>query len=97
MYCHGLFVLCGETNIQLPRRGLYLRCEMSFKISSGIIPSSSIHCRCMHDQREIKAFKFMQVCIALQELFLGQISRETNDAVSRPPLQQIFSCCCMQP
>jgi hypothetical protein len=36
-YCHGLFVLCGETRSQLPRNGLYLRCEMSLRISSGIL------------------------------------------------------------
>jgi hypothetical protein len=37
-YCHGLFVLCGDTSIQLPRSGLYLRCEISFSISS-VMPS----------------------------------------------------------
>jgi hypothetical protein len=36
-YCHGLFVRCGETRSQLPRNGLYRRCEMSFRISSGIL------------------------------------------------------------
>jgi hypothetical protein len=36
-YCHGLFVRWGETRSQLPRNGLYLRCEMSSRIFSGIL------------------------------------------------------------
>jgi hypothetical protein len=36
-YCHGLLVRWGETNNHVPRRGLYLRCEMSSRILSGIL------------------------------------------------------------
>lgn len=36
-YCHGLFVRWGETSNQLPRNGLYLRCEMSSRIWSGMM------------------------------------------------------------
>lgn len=35
-HCHGRFVLCGETRIQLPRKGLYRRCDMSSRMASGI-------------------------------------------------------------
>ena len=38
-HCHGRFVLCGETSIQLPRRGLYRRCDMSSRMASGILNS----------------------------------------------------------
>lgn len=36
-HCHGLFVLWGDTRIQLPRKGLYRRCDISSKIASGIV------------------------------------------------------------
>lgn len=36
-YCHGLLVRCGETSNQLPRSGLYRRCDMSSRIASGIL------------------------------------------------------------
>ncbi len=39
-YCQGLFVRCGDTRSQLPRRGLYRRCDISFRIASGIVEFS---------------------------------------------------------
>ena len=36
-YCQGLLVRCGDTRIQLPLSGLKRRCEMSFRIESGIL------------------------------------------------------------
>lgn len=41
-HCHGLFVLCGDTRIQLPRKGLYRRCDISSRIASGIVVRLSI-------------------------------------------------------
>lgn len=35
-HCHGLLFLCGDTNTQLPRRGLYRRCEISSRMASDI-------------------------------------------------------------
>lgn len=35
-HCHGLLFLCGETNTQLPRRGLYRRCEISSRMAFDI-------------------------------------------------------------
>lgn len=39
-YCQGLFVRCGDTRSQLPRRALYRRCDITFRRASGIVKSS---------------------------------------------------------
>lgn len=36
-HCHGRLVRWGDTSSQLPVRGLYLRCEMSSRILSGMV------------------------------------------------------------
>ena len=40
--CHGRFVRCGDTKIQLLRRGLYRRCDMSLRTGSGMMTSKSV-------------------------------------------------------